>query len=240
MSLFKAHPFAVEAHFEYSLVLAYAFPKAQLEPLLPRGLTLDLHEDSVGFLAVAMVATRGLRPKGFPAIFGQDFVLAGYRLFVRYKTSQGRNLRGLYILGSETDSLRMKWAGNFFTHYRYEQNNLVFERAPNLLTVRGDGLKVAVDPDAEAPLPQGSVFKDWKAARRFAGSMFFTFSRDGDHMLMIQGVRSNWTPRPVTVKSAQVNFVDQLGLDGGGLANAFIIEDIPYWWKKAERDPCPQ
>lgn len=240
MSRLKSHPFAVQAHFDYSLVLAYSFPRAQLEPLLPSGLELDLHEDLMGFLAVAMVATRGLRPKGFPAILGQDFVLAGYRLFVRYKTSSGRNLRGLYILGSETDSYRMKWAGNLFTHYRYEQNNLVFERSPNLLTVRGAGLQVAVDPDGEAPLPEGSIFSDWKAARRFAGPMPFTFSRDGDDMLMIQGVRSNWTPRPVTVNSARVDFVEGLALKGGQLANAFIIEDVPYWWKKAERDPCPR
>jgi len=240
MSPWKSHPFAVQAHFEYSLVLAYAFPRAQLEPLLPAGLKLDLHEDSVGFLAVAMVATRGLRPKGFPAIFGQDFVLTGYRLFVRYKTSTGRNLRGLYILGSQTDSLRMKWGGNLFTHYRYTQSKLVFERAPNLLTVRGPQIAVEVDPDGDAPLPEGSVFADWKAARRFAGPMPFTFSRDGDQMLIIEGVRSNWVPRPVEVKSARVDFVEKLGLKGGQLANAFIIEDIPYWWKKAERDPCPQ
>ncbi|AWV90287.1 DUF2071 domain-containing protein [Bradymonas sediminis] len=239
MSRFTSHPFAVEAHFEYSLVLAYSFPKEVLEPLLPPGLALDLHQDSVGFLAVALVSTRGLRPRGFPAIFGQDFVLAGYRLFVRYNTSQGRNLRGLYILGSETDSLRMKWAGNIFTHYRYAQNKLVFERFPNLLTVRGEGLEVTVDPDSEAPLPKGSVFKDWKAARRFAGPMPFTFSRDGDEMIIIEGVRSNWKPRPVTIKSAEVGFIDRLGLQGGQLSNAFIIEDIPYWWKKGERDPCP-
>ena len=56
----KRHPIPIKAHFEFSLVLAYAFPAESLAPLLPPGLILDTYENW-GFLAVAMVRTQRLR-----------------------------------------------------------------------------------------------------------------------------------------------------------------------------------
>jgi hypothetical protein len=73
----KDHPFAVEAFFKVSLVLTFAFPKEQLQDLLPECLELDTF-NQWAFLAVAVVDTKGLRPKGFPAFLGNDFILAGY------------------------------------------------------------------------------------------------------------------------------------------------------------------
>ena len=74
MHLLKRHPIPIVAWFEDSLVLTYALPRERLRPLLPPGLELDGLGD-FGFLAVALVQTRGLRPAGFPAICGQDFSL---------------------------------------------------------------------------------------------------------------------------------------------------------------------
>jgi len=115
----KQHPFPVQAYFDYSLVLTYAFDPAVLRPLAPDILELDTFEDRWASAAVAMVQTRGLRPLGFPSVFGSDFFLIGYRIFVRYRSASGQGLRGLYILRSETDTLRMRLLGNRFTSYRY-------------------------------------------------------------------------------------------------------------------------
>src|SRR5437016_4890884 len=109
--LFQRHPFAVRAWFRHSLVLTYAFPEAVLRPLLPPGLTLNVHE-GFGFLAIALVQTEGLRPAFLPRAFGQNFFLSGYRIFARHRTAAGRNLRGLRILRSDTDSLLMARVGN--------------------------------------------------------------------------------------------------------------------------------
>ena len=89
----KDHPFPVETFFENSLVLTYAAPKEELARLIPECLTLDTYKDEWAFLAAAMVKTRGLRPKGLPEVMGNDFILIGYRVFVRYKTGAGKNLR---------------------------------------------------------------------------------------------------------------------------------------------------
>ena len=120
----KNHPFSVEAFFDYSLVLTFAFPKEELSGVIPECLRLDTFDDKWAFLAVAFVQTKELRPKGFPRFLGNNFFLIGYRIFVRYMNNAGKNLRGLYILKSQTDSKTMEYLGNIFTHYNYETIDL--------------------------------------------------------------------------------------------------------------------
>jgi hypothetical protein len=105
-SLLKRHPFAAAAHFDRAVALSFAFPEAVVRPLVPASLDLDTHH-GLAFVTVAMVWTRALRPGGFPAWLGQDFFLAGYRVFTRLREPSGRRLRGLRILRSETDKSRM-------------------------------------------------------------------------------------------------------------------------------------
>ena len=61
----RDHPFEVDAHFDFSLVLTWALPAEVLQPLLPPTLQVDTFDDAAGkrwgFLAVAMVQTKGLR-----------------------------------------------------------------------------------------------------------------------------------------------------------------------------------
>lgn len=71
-----------------------------------------------------MVQTKSLRPKGFPKILVNDFFLIGYRVFVRFTHQAGKNLRGLYILKSETDKKKMEFFGNIFTRYNYTTTDI--------------------------------------------------------------------------------------------------------------------
>ncbi len=73
MNFLKNHPFEVEAYFESSVVLTFAFPKEQLQNLIPDCLDLDTYEDKWAFAAIALVQTKNLRPKGFPSFLGNDF-----------------------------------------------------------------------------------------------------------------------------------------------------------------------
>jgi len=72
-SFLKNHPFAVEAFFESSLVITFAVPKEQVQHLIPACLELDTFEGKWALIAVAMVQTKSLRPKGFPKMFGNNF-----------------------------------------------------------------------------------------------------------------------------------------------------------------------
>jgi len=236
----KNHPFAVEAFFESSLVLTFAVPKQQLQSLIPECLELDTFNDKWAFIAVAMVQTTGLRPKGFPKFMGNDFFLIGYRVFVRYTNNAGKHLRGLYILKSETDKKKMEFFGNIFTHYNYTTTDIHQSQQNNSKEIRsaksGFTLRVDDSDNENIPLPAGSPFGDWKEARRFAGPLPFTFTynKEKKEVLIIEGVRENWKPAPVKVIDQHFSFIENLKLHGVTLANAFIIRNIPYYWKKGK------
>jgi len=85
-------------------------------------------------------------------------------------------------------------------------------------------------------LPSGSPFIDWKEARKFAGPLPFTFTYNSvnKEILIIEGVRENWKPMPVKVIEYNFSFINNLKLEGAKLANAFIIRNIPYYWKKGK------
>lgn len=241
MQFLKTHPFAVEACFDSSVVLSFAVPKEQLVQLIPPCLELDLLNEKYGFIAVAMVQTRKLRPKGFPAFMGNDFFLIGYRIFVRYKTSEGKRLRGLYILRSETGKKKMEWLGSLFTQYKYHTIDIRLQREMDtqLIQSYSSGLLVKFRRvEQEIPLPVHSPFTDWKEARRFAGPLPFTFSylEKEKKVLIVEGVRSNWTPKPVQVLEYRIPFLETPGIETPVLANAFEITEIPYYWKKGKKD----
>ena len=239
MSFLKNHPFAVEAYFNSSLVLTFAVPKQQLQPLLPPHLELDTFDDTWAFIAVAMVQTTGLRPKGFPKFIGNDFFLIGYRIFVRYTNKAGKRLRGLYIIKSETDKKMMTLMGNIFTHYNYTTTDIKQSVNQNTRTVQSlhSDFSVTVEATGAATeLPATSPFKDWKEARRFAGPLPFTFTYNNkkSEMLIIEGVRQNWEPAPVTVHNYRFGFLEKLNIAGAVLANAFVLQNIPYYWRKGK------
>ncbi len=232
----KDHPFAVEAFFERSAVFAYAVRREEAEHLIPECLELDTFDDKWAFVAIAMVQTTNLRPEGFPRVFGSDFSLVGYRAFVRYTNNEGKRVRGLYILRSETTSPRMRVFGNLFTHYNYRTTDITYSEEDDttrIVSINSD-LNVAFEETDDPPLPPDSPFADWKEARRFEGPLPFTFTYEATmrKVVIIEGVRQNWLPQPVRVLDHHFGFVDSLGFTEKRLANAFVIRNIPYLWKK--------
>ncbi len=237
-SRLQAHPFAVDAWFDQSAVLTYAVSAKQLEPLLPAPLQLDTWDKApeLGYVAVAMVQTRRLRPRGLPAFLGRDMTLIGYRIFVRYVDARGKRLRDLYVLGSDTDSPLLTLLGGLMTHYKYRTVDIRQERWPRHYQINSAaaGLHVDLELDKGSVLPKGSPFSTWKEARRFAGPMPFTFSFDAARrqVIIVEGVRENWKPQPVAVTAASVGFLDKPEFANAQLASAFWVQDIPYSWRK--------
>lgn len=245
LSFIQDHPFAVEAFFETSTVLTFAVEKGELEHLIPECLTLDTFQDKWAFIAIAMVQTKELRPKGFPKFMGNDFFLIGYRIFVRYKNQTGKSLRGLYIIKSETDNKTMEIFGNIFTHYHYTTTD-ISRRAEGknkiIQSHKSDFLLSYISDDIDTPLPLNSPFDSWKEARQFAGPLPNTFTYDASkkEILIIEGVRKNWTPKPLKINSYHFHFLNTLELKRAILANAFSIENIPYYWKRGRKEKIIQ
>lgn len=241
----RRHPVPMQAWFDHSLVVTYAYPEAVLAPLLPPGLSIYGYE-GLGFLAVAVVRARHLRPTGAPPWLGLNVVLTGYRIFSRMRTADGRDLRGLRILRSDASHGLMAWMGNRLTHYGFKPCRARVEKHGTCLAVdvrSGDGiadLRLSADlASRPAPLPEGSPFPRLSVARRFAGPLpnTFDFEADSGRMVVITGVREEWEPQPIRVQVDECRFLERHPALSGHrpiLANAFLVSGIPYRWTRGQ------
>jgi hypothetical protein len=247
--LLQRHPIPMSCHFDHSLVVAWALPAETLEPLVPPGLTLDTYDDRWGFVVIAVVQTRDLRPRRLPASVGQDFALTGYRIFVRHRDRAGRDRRGLHILRSDTDRRAMQLGGNLLTHYNYRLADIEIAAGDGRLDVRIDTPGHDADlhvlahlDDQPAALPASSPFRSAQDARRFAGPLPWTFDHEPetDSIVMIHGRRSTWRPQPIAVEVTSCTFLDRppFGDVEARLANAFHVADIDYSWDRGVRVPA--
>lgn len=240
----KRHPIPISAHFRHSLVLTYALEPEILEPLLPPGLVLDTYR-GFGFLAIALVQTRQLRPSFLPAALGRAFFLSGYRIFTRLAGGEG-SLRGLRILRSDTDQPWMVWAGNLLTHYNYRLCRARVEEREQEIGWMIETPQAEADLEVTAhlgnepaPLPAGSPFTTLAEARRFAGPLPYTFDyEETTHSIIgIQAIRQKWNPQPVAVDMRRVTFFEHEPFCRATplLANAFHVREVPYQWQRGRR-----
>jgi hypothetical protein len=223
-------------------VVTFAVKSTELISKIPPCLQLDTFKDEWAFIAVAIVQTKHLRPAIFPGFLGMNFLLIGYRVFVTYLTSHGKRLRGLYILRSETDKLLMRFAGNIFTHYRYSKTDVSLHEDNETIKVYSGKSEIAIRflKSTEPRLPNSSPFESWKEARRFAGPLPFTFyvNSKSENVLIVEGVRQSWVPKPIEIAQCKIGFIEDLNLKTVVPANAFLVENVSYHWKKGIIDVC--
>ncbi len=231
--------FPIRAHFDFFAVLFFAVDRERVRKLLPTVLNLDLFEDHALF-AVAVVQTKKFRPAFLPAFLGQKFNLVGYRFLTTYQRNDGKTIRGLKIIRSQTNQKIMKWGGDRLSQYKFEYNPIVFEITGNAAKFSGNGIEIGLklhDDKAAVPLPETSIFPTWQHARKYAGPLLYTFELDASkkQISITEGTRKNWTPKPVEVTHYQLDFLKDpmIAALNPVLSSAFIVRDIPYDWKKA-------
>ena len=243
LHLLRRHPFPVSAYFSHSLVVTYAMKPEVLEPLLPRGLVLDVF-GGYGYLAIAMVQTEHLRPSFLPEAMGRDFFLSGYRVFTRLDTAS-QSKRGLRILRSDTNHGWMVRAGNLLTHYNYRlcKAEVASDSAELHWSIRTKGAEADLDVvarlgDGPAGLPSGSPFKTMAEARKFAGPLPYTFDYEEEtgSIIGILATRQQWEPQPVAVEVRRNTFLEHEPWNSAHpiLANAFYVHDVPYRWERGK------
>ncbi|MGI8788797.1 MAG: hypothetical protein ACR2HG_13675 [Pyrinomonadaceae bacterium] len=133
----------------------------------------------------------------------------------------------------------MAFFGNIFTHYAYTTTDISQTKngdETEIKSVKSNFIVEVEESDGEIALPPASPFANWKEARRFAGPLPFTFTYNPKDktVLIIEGVRQNWKPEPVKVNHYSIGFLDGLPLKDVVLANAFVIKNVPYYWKSGK------
>ena len=238
----------MSCRFDHCLVLTWALPAPVLEPLVPPGLDLDTYDGRWGFVVVAVVQTRQLRPAFLPPWAGRDYALTGYRIFVKHRGHAARTRRGLHILRSDTDKRSMKLGGNLLTHYRYRLADIDLTPTEGQLAVRittpsaeADLHVIARLSGSPAPLPPTSPFRSFRDARRFAGPLPWTFDYEPQtrSIVMIRARRSQWQPRQVAVEVKTCGFLEHAPFRTAEprLASAFHAAGLDYGWERGTRVP---
>lgn len=133
----------------------------------------------------------------------------------------------------------MEFLGNIFTHYNYSTTDISELNKNNFKVIKSIKSKFTLKIDTtekEINLPENSPFENWKEARRFAGPLPFTFTYNEEkrEVLIIEGVRQNWKPKPIEIINYDFSFINKFNFQNSVLANAFVIENIPYYWKKGK------
>ena len=127
--------------------------------------------------------------------------------------------------------------GNVFTHYNYTTTDVhqAEDAKGKEISSEKSKFKININKQGEeVSLPHSSPFSNWKEARRFAGPLPFTFTYNEQtkEVLIIEGVRRNWKPKPVDITNYDFDFINSMNFKNHVLANAFVVENIPYSWKK--------
>jgi hypothetical protein len=233
------HPFDVSAYFKHSIVLTYSLPKELLIDHIPEPFILDTFQDKFAFVAVAIVETQNLRPSIMPSYFGNNFILIGIRIFVKYININQKKLRGLFILKSQTNKKIMEYLGNCFTKYKYDTIDISLKNENDKFIIVSNKSKINILAEIKnenIKLPIDSPFQSWSEARRFAGPLPFTFSFDEQksEVLIVEGVRENWIPKPLQINHEKIGILEEFGFENIKLASSFIVSEIPYYWKKGK------
>jgi hypothetical protein len=243
MSRLRRHPLAMSTRFRDATVLTYAFPEAVLRPLIPPTLDLETRE-GLGFVAVALVDMEGLRPARLPRWAGTDATFVGYRVFVRAELVDGRIRRGLKVIRTDVDRVHLLVGTRLVTRYGAGLVSATWRRDARRQRVevrsrwRGCDLAVETTLDDPATPPPGSPFRSWSEAKPFSGPLPWTFAPSGRarSVVGVKGVRSEWSPRPVTVRAHQVAFFSRPPFVSTEpvLASAFHVADVAYSWRAGE------
>lgn len=166
----RAAAHGVRSTFSRSTILIFAYDVGYLQALLPPGLTVD-SDGSIGFLAVAYVDSRSLRPAAVKREIGIGFRLRELLIFCSYTNRSGRRMNGLFLLGSSVSS-GVAWIGSkLLTPYvSVEYRKLVIaEGSDRSSTTVSDRNALLIECSR---LPEGqsagsidtSIFETWSAA----------------------------------------------------------------------------
>ena len=126
-----------------------------------------------------------------------------------------------------------------YKRQNYHHKHIQASNEADALRIDAPGLHAVFKKTENPGLPPGSVFKDWREARMYAGPLPLTFDyeKQTNSIIVIEGVREHWEPRPAEVEASSDFFKDaRFAGKEPILSSAFLIEEVPYSWKRGRRE----
>lgn len=199
-----------------------------------------------GIGGVCLIRLTGIRPRGFPSVFGITSENAAHRFAVEWD-SEGSTMEGVYVPRRDTSSrLNSFLGGRLFPGDQHHARFDVQEDAGRYrveMAAHDGGARLMVDGRVAEDLAQGSVFPSLKDASDFfeAGSLGYSASRRAGAFDGMELKSKSWHVEPLDVDCVESSLFDDEAMFPKGSANfdcALLMRDIEHEWHGRDR-LCP-
>ena len=233
----RRNPLTVRGSIRRCWLFSWRTPELGVRSLVPS----PLHLVTLGgfaFWNVVVCEMAAMRPAPLPAWVGLGYWHVAYRLHVRVREANGRDVEGLYFVRSDCDHRLVAAMGNVLTDFRFRTAQIEVSEAgasvEGRIVAPGADAHFRIDRTATPSLAEGSPFADLTEAASFLKYKPRAFSpHAADAVNAVQVVRdeSAWRSRIVAVPRQEWGFFS--GRDATPEL-CTEVEPIDYQWNRGE------
>lgn len=245
-------PFTVQTDWRECVCLNYRVCPERLQSLISPVFAPVVFEgkgahegECFGMVSVTISSIIGIRPRGMPAILGQNFCNVSYRAVVSFQNAAGERRVGYEFIKSITNSALFTTIGNLLPEYKFHD----FETGLIHFLRRGDARVVGVELPGEAQdivaafdtketsvqLPEDSIFSSKQDFDQGVIDLndAFGYVKDDPCVYVLRIDRDPWRYRFVTPRNIYSAFFQEdtyFGPDTATLDSIIHCENIGYRW----------
>jgi hypothetical protein len=234
--LWQKNPVTVVGRLPQTWLFAYRTPVATARGLLPARLEPVVF-GGWAYWNVVVSRIEAMRPWGLPAFVGVGYWHVAYRLYARFRPSDGEAIEGLYFVRSDCDSPPMTLAGNLLTDFNFHTARVRVREREGVHYLRIDSgeapARAAWRTAAPAGLAEGSPFgslDEAAAALKYKPNGLSVGGDGGVNVVRITREETAWRARLVSVEAAHWAFLDRYETHP---EICYAVEPIDYRWNRA-------
>ena len=230
------------AHLTNMFLVNFAVRADVLRQHVPPVFALET-KDGYGFMSAVIARVEAMRPRGAPKLLGRDFDSVVYRVPVRYRSNNGRTVRGFYFPRSDASdwllSLGGFWQRLFKTCWSHVA--MMQRHGETRFTVVPSDFSNAriaarfVRSRRHSRLPESSCFATIQQADEFliARPIALHYDSRRREVAIVLVRRAHWNARVASVQQAEFDYVRALaGRDPQAVRfdSVLYVQRVPYVW----------
>ena len=235
--ILQKNPFTVRGRIRRCWLFTWRTPVETVRPLVPAPLDPVTHR-GFAFWNVVVCEIGGMRPRALPESLGIAYWHVAYRLHVRARVADGREVEGLHFIRSDCDRSIVTALGNVLTDFRFHTARIAVQETAGAVDGRIDvadaSARFRIDRSAAPQLSAGSPFATVAEAAAFLKYKPFGLSpagRDGINAVRIVRDESAWRSREVAVAEQSWEFFAGRNVTP---EVCYEVAPIDYEWSRGE------